>query len=638
MANLVLTLYFHYLFILRLLLNVESVVQTRLPRMTFTQNELALEDVTLPEEILAFLYPQREHSPLMAVGKRHLISLSFQNPFKTTVETKLLWTECADTQVAPNGCNYDVVLAHERKDTSRVFLCGTDGAETLCCDMKPYEFPLICSPTDDLKNMQRNIRDFILKDAEHSTLVESAESSSLFVTYSGSQEYVGVHKFGKNRVGPANLDKEQQYIGLVPIRRKDEPLQDKVYAFYKERNKDLNVCSSIWLPYVSQFCMVDIGGPKNNMQFTWTSQLSAKLFCGDPKGEKRFSEIVDITTVHAEQWQDTLVYALFRNEWNMSAVCMYSMKDIHDIFMNSTFKGSDHQRGRPRVCVPDSTRLSLEVLRMTQINSEMEQWVKPVKNSEPLLVRHHVYTHIRADASFTKEHTLLFLSRNCGGVDKVVLKESTALIVAEYRPFTERAHIDDLILHPFSKNLYVKSGNQLLQMNVANCALYGDTCEQCVLAQDPYCGWDGESCTSITTSSGEVVQDVKSGNYRLCSSSSHVHSSKVVSHPSMPEVALALPHGFQFYLHCPVGSHHANYSWHHNGGGPTPCTWSPHGCLLLIDSQQDEEYMCMSEEKGYRRELARYTVKVTGRGTLATCHTGILFWLCVLAALMCAVM
>lgn len=59
----------------------------------------------------------------------------------------------------------------------------------------------------------------------------------------------------------------------------------------------------------------DIGGPKNTLQFFWTSQMNARLFCGDPERKQHFSELVDVATVHAEQWQDTRIYALFRNEW-----------------------------------------------------------------------------------------------------------------------------------------------------------------------------------------------------------------------------------------------------------------------------------------------------------------------------------
>ncbi|XP_077569694.1 semaphorin-7A isoform X2 [Stigmatopora nigra] len=611
-----------------------AVDKTSLPRMTFTQKELSLESVNLPEEIQTFLLLKRENESLVAVGKRNLISFNFQNPAKSIEERRIRWSDCPD----PQDCHYDVVLAHQREDNDQVFLCGRDGDQTLCCDMNLSEFPLTCSSTDDLKKLKESIRSFNLKGDEHFVFVESTESSSLYVTFSGSMDVVGVHKFGKNTMAPAYYDKEQHYVGVVLSRRKDDPLQDKVYAFYKERNKDLNVCSSVWLPYISQFCLVDMGGPKNNMQFTWTSQMSAKLFCGDLASKKNFLEMVDISAVQAEQWQDTLVYALFRNEWNMSAVCVYSIKDIQDVFTSSPFHGSDPQRSRPRVCVLDSTRLPLDVLRMTEKNSEMEQWVKPVNNSGPLLVSHHVYTRIRADVVFAEEYTLLFLSRNSGGVDKVVLKSNTAFNIAEFRPFTNRAHINDIIFNPFSKNLYVKSGNQLIRMNMADCRLYGDNCEQCVLSRDPHCGWDGENCTPVTTNSDEVIQDVKSGNFHLCSSVNHVHSSQVVSRPITPEVTLALPGGFQFFLPCPTGSHHAHYAWRYNDGEAKSCAWNPHGCLLLIDGEQEGAYTCLSEEQGYSRELARYAVKVTGGATLATGRNEMLILLSVLTALVCTVM
>lgn len=48
------------------------------------------------------------------------------------------------------------------------------------------------------------------------------------------------------------------------------------------------------------------------------------------------------------------------------------------------------------------------------------------------------------------------------------------------------------------KMLYVNSQSELVQLNVANCAEYGDKCEDCVLARDPYCGWKDGHCTSET--------------------------------------------------------------------------------------------------------------------------------------------
>lgn len=41
-------------------------------------------------------------------------------------------------------------------------------------------------------------------------------------------------------------------------RRKSDPLQDRVYAFYKEKNKSTDPYSERWTPYVAQVCAVSL--------------------------------------------------------------------------------------------------------------------------------------------------------------------------------------------------------------------------------------------------------------------------------------------------------------------------------------------------------------------------------------------
>lgn len=72
----------------------------------------------------------------------------------------------------------------------------------------------------------------------------------------------------------------------------------------------------------------DIGGPKNKLQFTWTSQMNARLFCGDLDSRQHFSELVDVTAVQDARWQDTRVYALFKNEWYKSIVFCMNFSEI----------------------------------------------------------------------------------------------------------------------------------------------------------------------------------------------------------------------------------------------------------------------------------------------------------------------
>lgn len=139
---------------------------------------------------------------------------------------------------------------------------------------------------------------------------------------------------------------EQQYVKLVLSRREDDPLQDKVLVFYNEKNTDQGLYDQMWFPYISQVCLVrteirnkaftivllhfcilledpwvvcpfqnDAGGSKQILQFTWTSQMSTRLFCGDSASRQHFSELVDVAMLHAQRWNETRVYALFRNQW-----------------------------------------------------------------------------------------------------------------------------------------------------------------------------------------------------------------------------------------------------------------------------------------------------------------------------------
>ena len=40
----------------------------------------------------------------------------------------------------------------------------------------------------------------------------------------------------------------------------------------------------------------------------------------------------------------------------------------------------------------------------------------------------------------------------------------------------------------------------LTQVSLHRCSVYGRACSDCCLARDPYCSWDGESCSAFTPS------------------------------------------------------------------------------------------------------------------------------------------
>lgn len=45
------------------------------------------------------------------------------------------------------------------------------------------------------------------------------------------------------------------------------------------------------------------------------------------------------------------------------------------------------------------------------------------------------------------------------------------------------------------QQLYLGSDTSIAQVPLHRCSVYGKACAECCLARDPYCAWDGTSCT-----------------------------------------------------------------------------------------------------------------------------------------------
>lgn len=47
----------------------------------------------------------------------------------------------------------------------------------------------------------------------------------------------------------------------------------------------------------------------------WTTFLKARLVCGFPDDSLYFTRLQDIHVMHADEWHDTRIYALFTSSW-----------------------------------------------------------------------------------------------------------------------------------------------------------------------------------------------------------------------------------------------------------------------------------------------------------------------------------
>ncbi|KAM6979600.1 uncharacterized protein FYW47_018753 [Aplochiton taeniatus] len=204
-----------------------------------------------------------------------------------------------------------------------------------------------------------------------------------------------------------------------------------------------------------------------------------------------------------------------------------------------------------------------------------------------------------------------------GAIHKVLETNSEAFLIAEYQPFSHGERILNMMLNSATRKLYVSSRRAVAQVDLERCQLYGDLCQDCILARDPYCGWNGTHCIPATT----LIQIPSNGK-------------RVRSSPEIPtdtvDNTIRVPLSSKYYLRCPTKSNHAEYSWHHPGRtNSTPCVHKESQCLLLIESMSPEQegtYSCVSEERGYRRTLAQYQLQVGSEAVQLTSFT--LTWVC----------
>ncbi|CAL8243272.1 unnamed protein product [Lota lota] len=584
------------------------------PRLAFTDKDTRLRRIALQHVI------QNNHIRLVEDGKervivaadQYLYSLDFDKEHGTTVAPLQSSRSRCEGGPTDKPCALNITVLHKRNGTNQVLMCETSETGTTCCN-RELSPSAECSPSNSLKDIASTIKEYRLSTGEPSVFTESSGRDYLYVTQSSTENSIGIYKFGPKQVRPTAPENEPKYLGLAAFTGTNK-MEDKLYAFFKERNTAGGLESDMWTPFVAQVCMEDEGGPKNKLQYQWTSLLKARLFCGDKASRRHFSELVDVA-FHHENGTLSRVYALFHNEWGVSAVCIFSIDAISKVFQTSSFKGNKETVPSPRPGACEQLRGSADDLlkRLSFVQNHPEMDDRVFSMNGPLLVsHHHKYTHIRLHAvpnQRSDRHILLYLSLESGKIHKVLENKTGGFIIAEYRPFGDKTHILDMIVHSAERKLYVSSSVEVVQVDLQSCDKYGQRCEDCLLARDPYCGWNTTHCADKSL----ILQDVEKGNHSNCPSwTGH----KVYEQDKTHAVPLQSRH----FLRCPITSRHAEYTWHLPGNATTACLTKEHQCDLLIDGMGPEKegvYKCTAEELGYTRTVVVGRLLVERKGTQA---------------------
>ncbi|KAM4676777.1 semaphorin-3E [Discoglossus pictus] len=347
------------------------------------------------------------------------------------------------------------------------------------------------------------------------------------------------------------LLKDPKFVGSYMIPDNDDKDDNKIYFFYTEKAMEGDKGVQAIYTRVGRVCANDVGGQRM-MVNKWTSFLKSRLVCSvsGPNGiDTYFDELEDVFLLHTRDNKNPEIFGLFSTTSNIFkgyAVCVYHMASIREAF-NGPYA---HKEGpeyhwsmyegkvpypRPGTCAskvngghygttkdyPD------EALRFARSHPLMYESIKPV-HKRPILVKADGKYNLkqiavdRVDAE-DGQYNVVFLGTDNGIVLKIITiyNQETEImeevILEELQVFKLSAPIISMEISSKRQQLYVGSESSVVQVKIHQCEMYGTACADCCLARDPYCAWDGISCSRYFPSGSHSKrrfrrQDVRHGN------------------------------------------------------------------------------------------------------------------------------
>ncbi|KAG8429414.1 hypothetical protein GDO86_011444 [Hymenochirus boettgeri] len=287
---------------------------------------------------------------------------------------------------------------------------------------------------------------------------------------------------------------------------------------------------------------------------------------------------------------------------------------------------------RPGMC-PSKTFGSFEstknfpddVLQFARNHPLMFHPVMP-GSGRPVFLRSHgdiTFTRLTVDrvVAADGEYDVMFIGTDVGSVLKVISvpKQSwhhmEELVLEELQVFKDASPVTSMQISSKRQQLYVGSVSGVSQLPLHRCGVYGKACAECCLARDPYCAWDGVSCTRYlpNTKRRSRRQDVRNGDpSTLCSGEQQRFN--------VQEKQLFGIEGNSIFLECLPKSLRAQVTWTYQKLPESPrkevhfderIIQTDRGILLRSTLRRDAgTFVCYSSEHGFTQTLLSLHLEV----------------------------
>uniref|UniRef100_A0A3Q3RBQ5 Sema domain-containing protein n=1 Tax=Monopterus albus TaxID=43700 RepID=A0A3Q3RBQ5_MONAL len=599
----------------------------------------------------------REDLDLLVLGAREAVyALDLNNISKKLASVK--WevtrqqiTDCKNKGKDPEmDCKNYIRTLHKMKD-NRMYVCGTNAFDPVC-DYMSY--------ADGTLSLEKKGEDgkgkcpFDPFQRYASIMVDDNLYSATSMNFLGSEPIM----LRSSRV-PIRTEfksswlNEPNFVSMAQMSESEKSQEgddDKVYLFFSETAVEYDCYNKLVVSRVARVCKGDLGGLRT-LQKKWTSFLKARLDC--PVLEPQLPYIIQDAYRWCDpqqQWKDCLFYAIFTPQLDtlkLSAVCAYRVSDISRVFAEGKYKSpvtvetsfvkwvmhsGDIPVPRPGACINNQARklgitqtldLPDRTLQFIKDKPLMDQAIQPI-GEKPLLVRRGAtFTGIvvnQVQAADGEKHHVMFIGTAEGTVLKAVNYDGEMFIIEEIQVFQPPKPIKILKTSNVKGQLYAGSDYGAAQIPLATCER-SLSCADCVLARDPYCGWDKVVGKCITVLSKlndfifcfrELIQSVKGGDASLCPDADPVT-------PMNRSVWL----GAKLNLSCPSPSNLAKTIWELDN---RPLSTSARlqllqdGLIIFNALNTDAGlYRCLSVEHSktatYTTTVAKYQVRVAQAGS-----------------------
>uniref|UniRef100_A0A3P8Y7L5 Sema domain, immunoglobulin domain (Ig), short basic domain, secreted, (semaphorin) 3B n=1 Tax=Esox lucius TaxID=8010 RepID=A0A3P8Y7L5_ESOLU len=586
-----------------------------------------------------------ERGRLFVGSRNFLLSLSLDNIAKQ--EHKIYWPAPVDWREECNWAGKDintdcvnyVKLVHHYNRT-HLYACGTGAFHPTCAfvevgqKMEDHVFRIDPSKVEDGKGKSPY-------DPRHpaaSVLIGDELYAGVATDLMGRDFTIFRSLGGRPSIRTEQHDSrwlnEPKFVGSFWVPESENPDDDKIFFFFRETAVEAQGLGKTTYSRIGQLCRNDMGGQRSLVN-KWTTFLKTRLICsvpGSDGSDTYFDELRDVFLLQTRDRKNPLVYTVFSTSSSVfkgSAVCIYTMNDIRRAFLGpfAHKEGPNYQwvpfQGkvpypRPGMC-PSKTFGSFEstkgfpddVIQFARHHPLMFNPVYPL-NRRPVFLRTNVdysFTQIAVDrvGAADGQYDVMFIGTDKGTVLKVISV-----------PKESWNNMEDLLLEElevFKQQLYVGSDTGLAQVPLHRCSIYGKACAECCLARDPYCAWDGTSCTRYLPNTKRRFrrQDVRNGDPNtLCSGDHHKHR--------VAERKLYGVEGSSTFLECIPKSLQARVTWTFQKHPHNPreqlrlddrVLQTERGLLMRRVLKRDAGlYQCHSMEHGFTQTLLGITLEV----------------------------